>query len=213
MQFDPIEERGNVMTKLDFMQMDAFKELGNIGAGHAATALSQLINDTVYVDIPEAKFLPVSAIIEVLGKEEQMVAGLFQKIYGKVTGSIIIIFPKETAFSMIDLIIGRRPGETKIIGPMEVSVLEEMGNILTGSYLTALSQMTGLLLLPSVPKSVIDVLDKVIEAILSDLGQIGEYILFIETKLRLKTADLQGRIFFVPESNSLKTILEAMGLG
>lgn len=201
--------------ELSALQSDALREMGNIGSGHAATALSKLLNETVMVDIPRVKILSEADISrELTLKDDQIMVGVFQKIYGRVNGSILITIQRDHAFKLVDIMASRSKGETKFLGLMEVSILEEVGNILTGSYLTALSNLTGLVLLPSVPTAVVDVLSSLIDRAVTASGsdQQASKAILVETGMSVLMLDLLGSVYLFPTADSLQVIFESLGL-
>lgn len=197
---------------LSALQADALKEFGNIGTGHAATALSMMLDCKVDCNIPSVQVVLISQAMQVISGVEDVVIGIFQKVYGKVKGSILITFPRDSAFRVLDVMLGKREGESKILGAVEISALQELGNILSGAYLTALSHLTGLLILPTVPDTIVDMLGTILECNLTDLCEIQNYTLLVETRIMINKMDVDGRIFLFPDAESLQLILEGFGL-
>ena len=196
-----------MQQELSALQCDALREMGNIGSGHAATALSKLLNETV---IPKVRIMTVEELAKDMSKQKSdpVMVGVFQKIYGKVNGSILITLPREHAFKLVDIMASRSKGETKFLGIMEVSILEEVGNILTGSYLTALSNLTGLVLLPSVPTAVVDALSSLLDRALSNSEGKATRAILIETGMSVLMLDLLGSVYLFPTAESVQVIFD-----
>lgn len=203
-----------MQQELTPLQLDALREMGNIGTGHAATALSKLLNDTVMLEVPRVHLMPMDEIASRPsgGNGDPVMVGLFQKIYGKVTGSIMITLPRESAFKLVDIMASRSKGATKLLGSMEVSILEEVGNILTGSYLTALSNLTGLVLLPSVPTAVVDSLSSLLECAKNNNKGRASAAILIETGMSVAMLDFLGCVYLFPTHESLQILFDALGL-
>lgn len=203
-----------MQQELSALQCDALREMGNIGSGHAATALSKLLNETVMLDIPKVRIMTVEELAKDMSKQESdpVMVGVFQKIYGKVNGSILITLPREHAFKLVDIMASRSKGETKFLGIMEVSILEEVGNILTGSYLTALSNLTGLVLLPSVPTAVVDAHSDLLDRALSNSEGKATRAILIETGMSVLMLDLLGSVYLFPTAESVQVIFDSLGL-
>ena len=141
------------MAKVDLENMegvyfDVLKEIGNIGAGNATTALAQLLNQKVDMRVPKVALLEFSEVGEAMGGEEQLMAGIYQLVEGDITGSIMFLLEEKSARTLVSSLMGTPPSD----GPfteMELSALKEIGNIITGSYLSSLSMLTNLKIISS----------------------------------------------------------------
>lgn len=199
---------------LQMLQIDALKEVGNIGGGHAATALSQLVGRKTMVKVPSVYVIPLEEISGLVGPSEDTVGvGILMHLLGDVTGKIVIIFRKEDATLLASLMLGSSISEIATLGEVEQSALRELGNILTGAYLSALGDFMGLILLPSVPMMTIDMLGVILNSICLEFGDVKEHVICIETEFEfLDEANtvVQGYFFLLPPMESLQTMLEAI---
>lgn len=200
------------MLKLTGFQLDALREIGNVGAGNAATALSQLINKKIDMTVPEVAILPLGEVPEVVGGPDSMVAGVFLRVYGLAPGSILFLLPRDSAFYLVDMLMGRQAGTTTALTSIDESALMEIGNILAGAYLNALSYFTKMNLLPSIPALAIDMAGAILSVILIQLGQMGDHALVIETEFTTEHEGVNGHFFLIPDPGSLNTILDAIGV-
>ena len=148
-----------IRRKYNAIQLDALLEVGNIGAGNAATALSQLINKKINMTVPAVKIVRCNEIFDTEESEER-VMGVIVRVLGDTPGNILFVFDDETANNMIELLTGKKEDKFSELG---YSVLCEIGNIISGSYMNAIAKFTNLLILPSVPA----VADDMLGAILS----------------------------------------------
>ena len=139
------------INELTENQLDALKEVGNIGAGHGATALSQLVGKRILITVPKASVIPLKNVPQLVGNPNTLVAGLFLTILGDATGKILLLFPRDSAVNLADMLLKQPMGTSKILSEMGHSAIKEAGNILTGAYLSALNEFLGMLLLISVP--------------------------------------------------------------
>ena len=135
------------VTKLSEMQLDALKEIGNVGAGNAATALSQIINRKIDMTVPQVAILPLGEVPEVVGGPDVMVAGVYLRVYGPAPGSILFLLPRDSAYYLVDILMNRSNRTDQHLDEMDQSALLEIGNILAGAYLNALSYFTKFTLL------------------------------------------------------------------
>ena len=193
-------------------QMDALREIGNVGAGNSATALSQIINHRIDMNVPEVSIVPLGEVPELVGGPEAMVVGVFLRVYGQAPGNILFLLPAESAFYLVDMLMGKKRGETHNLDYLDESALMEIGNILAGAYLNALFNLTKLSLLPSIPALAMDMAGAILNVVLIQLGQMGDHALVIETEFTTDEEGIKGHFFLVPDPGSLDTILTAVGV-
>ncbi|MGM9572553.1 MAG: chemotaxis protein CheC [bacterium] len=200
------------INELSEMEFDALREIGNIGAGNAATALSQLLNRKIDMAVPEVKVLPLEEVAECMGGEESIVAGIFLRVFGNAPCSVMFLLPRKSALNLVDMLLGKANGTTKILNDLDQSALKEIGNILSASYLNALSQMTNLTLLPSVPALAFDMLGAILSVLLAELGEVGDYALVMETEFTEESQEVKGHFFLIPDPGTLEVILRTIGV-
>ena len=201
------------ILELSPVQLDALREIGNVGAGNSATALSQIINHRIDMNVPEVSIVPITDVPDLVGGPDVMVAGVFLRVYGAAPSNILFLLPQESAFYLVDMILGKPHGETKSLDFMDESALMEIGNILAGAYLNALFNLTKLSLLPSIPALAMDMAGAILSVVLIQLGQMGDHALVIETEFQADEDGIKGHFFLVPDPGSLDTILTAVGVG
>ncbi len=201
--------------ELGELQLSALKEVANIGAGHAATALSTMLNCQTMLSVPRLNICPLEkAPLLVDNLAEELVAGVLLKILGDINGYILLLFPGDSALHLPDLLLGREPGTTKELGELELSSLSETANILTCNYLIALSNLLKLKLEPSVPEPVVDMLSAILTSIFMEFSNDVNSILYIETDFEFADKELLLRTFFllIPDRESLNLILKKLGV-
>src|SRR2546427_7168600 len=138
------------------LQLAALKEGANIGAGHAATALSRLTNRRIMISVPEINIARLEEVPELLGNASDVVAAVLMHMLGDLTGRTLLLFPEAVGRRLCDMLLRRPIGTTDVFDVLEQACLKEAGNILSGAYMNALSDFMGMLLLPSVPSLVVD---------------------------------------------------------
>lgn len=200
------------MGYLEFnaMQLDALREVGNIGAGNAATALSQLLNRKIDMTVPAVNIVPFEEIFARIGGEE-VVVGVIVRVLGDTPGNILFIFEKGIALNIIELLTGAREDD---ISDMGNSVLCEIGNIISGSYMNAIAKFTNLAITPSVPAVTYDMLGAILSTTFIESGQFDDSVLDIETTFLNDdlNKDINGHFYYVPMPGSLEKILNALGV-
>lgn len=189
---------------------DVLKEIGNIGAGNATTALAQLLQCKVDMKVPQVRLLDFHEIGAAMGGEEQIMAGIYLVVEGDITGSILFLLEKDSARHLVSKLMGMEL-EGEEFSEIETSALKEIGNIITGSYLNSLSTMTNLKIYPSVPALSIDMAGAILSVPAIEFGTIGDKILLIQTQFT-DDMELDGYFILVPDMESYEKILSSLGL-
>lgn len=197
------------ISALSEMQLDAVKEIGNIGAGHAATALSQLIGKKIMITIPQVVRMPLEKTSELVGGPQALVAAVTMHVLGDVSAKIILLLPRNSALQMASLLTSRESDERQILTVLEHSAIKEAGNILAGAYLNALTEFLGLMLLQSVPQLIFDLAEAVIGEIAKGFP-LDTDILSIETEFMESNRIIHGYFLLIPDKKSLEIILRAI---
>lgn len=193
-------------------QLDALREIGNIGAGNSATALSQVINKRIDMNVPKVALVPLESVPDLVGGPDVIVVGVFLRVYGKAPGNILFLLPQKSAFYLVDTLMGKRHGDTQKLDFMDESALMEIGNILSGAYLNAFFTFTQISMLPSIPALAMDMAGAILNVVLVQLGQMGDKALVIETQFLSEDDGIDGQFFLVPDPGSLETIMKAVGV-
>lgn len=190
---------------------DVLKELGNIGAGNAMTALSQMLQCKVDMKVPQVKLLEFSEVGLLMGGEEQIMVGVYLAVEGDVTGSMMFLIEKDSAKHLVDkLMMGMAP-EGDEFSEMELSAMQEVGNIITGAYLNSLSMMTNLKIFPSPPALTVDMAGAILSVPAIQFGTMGDKILLIQSQFFDEVA-IDGYFILIPDLDSYSKILAALGL-
>lgn len=191
-------------------QLDAFREIGTIGAGNGATALSQMMNRKIGMTVPSIKVLPFSQVPDVVGGPERLVAGVFTTVEGPAPCNMLFMFPIESAMFLVGTLTNSVYHDQ--IDDIGKSALAELVNIVTGAYLNSLASFTNLMFLPSVPALAIDMAGAILNTVLAQIGIAGDKALLMETVFTEIEENVTGHFFLLPESGSLEKIMEAIGV-
>lgn len=191
-------------------QLDALREVANIGAGHAATALSQMIGETIMISVPTINISRLEDVPPQVAEPEEPVAAVLMHMMGDLTGRTLLVFPKRTALRLSAMLM-RRPPSTEF-GEMEQSAIKEAGNILSSAYMNALSDFMGMMLLPSPPSLAIDVSTAVLTTAYLQFGTDRDYVFCVESEFLMSDLDekLRGFFLLLPDPASLQAILKAV---
>ncbi|WP_066288969.1 chemotaxis protein CheC [Bacillus sp. FJAT-29937] len=207
----------NFLEKISSMHLDILKEIGNIGAGHAATALSKLLNKKIDMKVPDVRIVSFDEMMNMMGGADNVVAGVFLRIEGDAPGSMFFVLPVEQASRFIREMIGDESFsfDSQPFNELGLSAYQELGNILSGSYLSSLSDFTNLSLYPSVPALSIDMAGAIISYGLIELSQVSDFAIVIDTALNDDGADketVKGHFFLLPDPESFDTIFKSLGV-
>ncbi len=206
------------IANLNNAQMDVLKEIGNIGSGNAITALSKILLRKIGMDIPEIKILKINEICEILGGEEITVIGIVLNISGDISGEMLFILKLDAAQKLLDVIMknyedrNRTESDLYKFNEIELSALKEVGNILASVYLSAISTLTKLKIVPSIPDIACDMAGAILSVPAIEAGQYGDYVLYIASQFKDGTAKLEGDFFLIPYSDSYSILLRALGV-
>ncbi len=192
-------------------QKDALKEIGNICAGNAATALSQLLERRVSIVVPRMLFLPIEEVPQAVGGDDVLVVGLILRVLGDMPSNIVFIFSQKDARALASLLTKKQISDVSIMTDLERSALKEVGVILANAYLGALGSFVGLGLVPTTPELVIDMAGAIMDFILIELSCKSEFALLVESEFTEPTASITGHFFLIPNPEGLDLILRAIG--
>jgi chemotaxis protein CheC len=204
----------NESQELRDVELDALREVANVGAGHAATALSQLTNRRIMIDVPKVEFCAIEEAAASVGSGNSVVAAVLMHVLGDLTGRCLLLFDKDCALRLADMLLDRTSGTTKIFGELEQSSVKETANILTGAYLNGLSDLLGLMLIPSVPSLAVDLAGAVLSTTYLNFGHDRSYVIVLDTRFKFDPGEpsMVGHFVLLPDPSSLSVILKAARL-
>jgi chemotaxis protein CheC len=193
-------------------QLDALREVANIGAGHAATALSQMTGGTIMISVPTINIARLEDVPPQISEPEEPVAAVLMNMLGDLTGRTLLVFPRPTAVRLAEIMLNRPRGSEFELGEIEQSAIKEAGNILSGAYLNALSEFMGLMLLPSPPSLAVDMSSAVLTTAYLQFGTDRDYVFCVETEFFMHELRerLRGFFLLLPDVASLHAILRAV---
>lgn len=205
--------------QLTDLQKDILREIGNIGAGNAAASLSKLLGKKIDMNVPKVEIADFNEVIELIGGPEQLIVGLMFQVEGEITGVMAIVLELEEAEYFVQKLTHNDQftlsGETDEAGlEIAISALSEIGNILTGSYLTSLSDFTGMNLQPSVPHLGIDMAGAIITVGLLEISQATDSAIIIDTEIKQEEANhenIKSNFLFIPDPESFQKLFKQLG--
>lgn len=207
----------NNKTNISAQFLDVFKEIGNIGAGNATTALSVMLGQRIDMKVPVARLVPFGNVSDILGGPGTVVVGVLINMSVDLNGYILLILGLKDAMSLASLLTGSPKADISgdqlpELDEMDISALSEIGNILIGSYLNAISGLTGLRVEASIPDLVIDMAGAIMSVPAIEYGKIGDEVLMLETDFSNDKLDISGHFFLIPDLDSYYVLLRSLGM-
>lgn len=200
------------------MHLDVLKEIGNIGAAHAATSLSQLLERKIDMHVPSVKLVSFDEMFELAGGADETVVGIFLRIQGDLTGSMFFMLSVESANRFVQILTKDQSFDfhSPPFSEMGISSMQELGNILSGSYLSALSDFTGLKIQPTVPSLGVDMVGAIVSVGLIEISQYSDEVIVIDTEIHegggSDMESINGHFFLLPDPSSYLTIFRSLGV-
>ncbi len=197
---------------LSGMHLDILRELGNIGAGNATTALSQLVNRRIDMGVPIVQVLEFKDLAGILGGEEIPVVGILFNVEGEINGMMMFILEQQSSHLLLNMLMGSGVTSFSDFTEMEYSALNEIGNIIAGAYLSSLSSLTKLKIIASVPYLAVDMAGAILSVPAIEFGKVGDRALLIQSNFGEDLKALFGYFILIPELESYEKILKALGM-
>ena len=199
------------LDQVNDMYFDVLKEIGNIGAGNATTAISQMLSLRMDMEVPKVVLLTFQELPVAISAEEETVLGIYLEVEGDIDGSMMFLLKMESAHYLVNRLMGRPEDYNKDFDEMDLSALKEIGNIISGSYLSALSAMTNMVITSSVPYLALDMAAAILSVPAVQFGQYGDNALLIETAFG-DDVKIQGFFILMPDVESYDKILSSLGI-
>ena len=200
------------LEKVTENYFDVLREIGNIGAGNAMTALSQMLRCKVDMQVPQVKLLEFKDVGALMGGEEQIMVGIYLAVEGDITGSIMFLVKQDSAKHLVNkIMMGMGGSEGPGLNEMELSAMKEVSNIITGAYLNSLSALTNLKIYPSPPELAVDMAGAILSVPAIEFGAIGDKILLIQSQFYDDTM-IDGYFILIPDLESYAKILRSLGM-
>jgi len=200
------------LEDLTAQALDALREVGNIGMGNAATSLAQLMNVRIDMTVPTASLLVFEEIVEMIGGMEEVVACVYMKVLGDAPGTVLYLFDEESTCHILNALLETCGMTARVMTPLGESAIREIGNVLTGSFISAIATLTGLSMITTVPLFSFDMLGAVLSTSLIESGYTEKEVLVIDTSFFQGRHEIKGHFFLFADPGSLDKLLGALGI-
>ncbi len=197
---------------LNDMQIDVLREVGNIGSGNATTALSSMVGKMIDIEVPRVEVLDFNDAINAVGGPEKVIAGILIRINGDIEGMIMFLFEQNLIALIEETFFGQAPKDIFSLSEAENSALNEMGNIMAGSYVNAIAQLAGMTIDIEVPVMTVDMLGAIMSVPAIEMGEMGDKLLFIDNNMIIDKTSIQSKMLLLPTIDSLDHLLERLGV-
>lgn len=203
----------NKYEEMNEMEKDIFKELGSIGGGNAATALSSMLNSKVSMVVPTVEILEYNEALERLGDPESVVAAVMVEMTGEIQGIMLQIVPQEFSDAVLSHMLGKKTVPLLEMEEIDGSVLTEVGNIVISSYITALSSLCRVDIELSVPQFTVNMLGGIMSMPIAMIGQHSDRIMMVTGEFKIDGAALNSGMLLLPDVASLNILMKKLGVG
>lgn len=201
------------LNDVNSMPYDILREVGNIGAGNATTALSQLIHAKVDMTVPKVELLNFPELSDIVGSAEKTVVGILLNLSGDIGGMMMFMIDYSAARHLVNRLLGDEySSNAEYFSEMDLSALKEIGNIISGAYLSALSSLTGLKIIESIPYMAIDMAGAILSVPAIAFGELGDKALLIESEFNEIDYSVNGFFILIPTEESYGKILSSLGM-
>jgi len=192
-------------------EIDMLREAGNIASGNAMTSLSKLIDSTLDMNIAQVRIENIQELPEVLGDAEEVIAGMLINVFGDLNAMLLLAFETDSAIGIVNRILGKQVKQLEEFDEIDHSVLCETGNILAGSYLSALNTLTGLKLDVSTPQIAIDMAGAILSHPAIEFVCNDNTMLFIETVFNDVNGFLNGTYILILDNAAYSSVIKSLG--
>lgn len=202
------------LERIGSLEFDVLREIGNIGSGNATTALSQLVNSKIDMKVPKVELLEFKELSDIVGGAESLVVGILLTLEGDIDGMMMFVVDNLSAHRIVDLLMGRttQPGDLKEFSEMDLSALQEIGNIIAGAYLSSISQLTHMTITSSVPYLSIDMAGAILSVPAIEFGKVADKALLIQSQFGEEEREVNGYFILIPSVDSYVRIMSSLGL-
>ena len=198
------------IIKLTRLERDALREVVSTALSHSSMALSKMVDERIDVKLASMDLIPLSEIPGKLGDEDVLSTGVYIRIIGDISGTTLLVFPRDSALFLADVLGGREAGSTKILTELDRSALEELGSIITASFLTAMSNFLGIKTYPSPPVTVFNTAGSIVNFVLMGINKDVDFGLVVRIDFKGRKGVITGYLLLLLYAGSLSVLLNLL---
>jgi len=200
------------LSEINDKYVDVLREIGNIGAGNATTAIASMLSIKVDMNVPKVELLEVSKLGACICPEDEIIVGIFLELQVDIEGSMMFLMRMDSARYLVNKLMMREETYEAEFDEMDLSALKEIGNIIAGSYLSSISSLTNMLITSSVPYLAVDMAGAILSVPAIEFGKMGDKALLIESRFKDLDVDISGYFILIPTIESYKKMLHSLGM-
>ncbi|MCI1990108.1 MAG: chemotaxis protein CheC [Oscillospiraceae bacterium] len=200
------------LSQLNDMHIDVLKEIGNIGAGNAATSLAQMMNRKIDMVAPAVRVLDIADADRALGGPETPVVAILVELHGDIRGIMMFVIGQKFAQTLLQGLLGEEKSDCLHLSDMEHSALSEIGNIMIGSYTAAIASLSNLEIKISVPAVTADMVGSLLTVPAAEMGSVSDKIIFIEDDFINSNDIITANMMLIPNLESLNKLMNSLGI-
>lgn len=198
--------------ELNESHIDVLREIGNIGAGNAATSLGVLIDETVSITLPKVRIEDYDSVVNALGGAEKMVVSVLINFEGDANGMIMFLLDMDDAQNITEILVGKEEDPDVGLSEMKISAIKEIGNILGSAYLGSIAALTNMKIDISIPYVAVDMAGSILSTPVIQFGAVDDNVMFIEESFKTDNRELKSNVILFAEIETVKDILGRMGI-
>jgi chemotaxis protein CheC len=200
------------LDQLNEMHIDVLKEIGNIGAGNAATSLSKMLNTEVDMTVPKVRILNINDAATAMGGPENVVIGILAKLCGDIDGIMMFIIEQDFAKTILEVLLGDKDVSCSNLSEMELSAISEIGNIMINAYTGSISTLSQLTMKTSVPAITVDMVGALLSVPAIEMSSVSDEVIFIEGDFLSGKKEVSANMLLVPSMDSLNRLMQKLGI-
>ena len=198
--------------ELNSLELDTLREIGSVGTGNAATALSQMLGREVRITLPEVRIMGYNEAIEWIGGPEEITAGVLVKLSGQISGIMLSVQPLEFVNIVLESIMDKTAADYSGLTEMDHSALVEVGNIMISTFINALSGLAVMDVSLTVPAFTVDMQGAILAVPMAEYGGQSDYIMTIGGNFVCDNKQVPCRLLMSPDLRSLNALLRKLGV-
>ena len=198
--------------EMNDLELDILKEIGSIGGGNAATALSSMLSAKVNMSLPKVEILDFNEALVNVGDPEEVVAAILVEMSGELSGIMLFILTKEFSDEILFRMLGKTEADFFELDEIDSSVLMEIGNIVISSYITAMASLVNMSVELSVPQLAVNMLGGIMSVPIAMMGQHSDRIMMITGELKIDGKALNSNMLLLPDVESLNVLMKKLGV-
>lgn len=199
-------------SQLSDMHIDVLREIGNIGAGNAATSLAKMLDRQIDMKTPAVRIMDISDVDKAMGGPETPMVAILVEVLGDIHGIMMFVVGQQFTAGLLHTLLGDESVDCMNLTEMQSSALAEIGNIMIGSYVSAIAALANLNIGVSVPAVTADMIGSLLTVPAAEMGAVSDKIIFVEDDFKGSNGTITANMMLIPSLDSLDTLMNGLGI-